>query len=294
MVGTYIVAAVSGSCGFLLGGTLYGYYLCCKAHKKNVYETPKLVDEYMYLHYGSPQTSTHSHWYSNFQIKDGFDFPLRCAIFCDKYCPKPESATFRRALDVGCAVGRSTFELSHYFDEVIGIDYSTAFVKQCNMLKEKKTLQYSISCEGDIFEQHTTTLADTVNADRVRFQVGDACNLPKDIGKFDCLLAANLICRLKNAMLFLTRLPDLLKENGILVITAPYTWLSSFTPKSAWLGGYYNEKMEPVYGFDALKDVLSPHFKLIKETEMPMLIRETQRKHQWTICHVTVWQRLAS
>eukprot|EP00106_Octopus_bimaculoides_P018040 XP_014785482.1 PREDICTED: uncharacterized protein LOC106880159 [Octopus bimaculoides] len=93
-------------------------------------------------------------------------------------------------------------------------------------------------------------------------------------------------------MLFLKRLPELVKENGILVLTAPYTWLTSFTPKFHWLGGYYNEAMKPIYGSDALRKVLSPHFKLIKETEMPMLIREPEREHLWTICDVTVWQRL--
>ncbi|CAI9722059.1 probable S-adenosylmethionine-dependent methyltransferase CRG1 isoform X1 [Octopus vulgaris] len=241
MVGTYTVAAISGSCGFLLGGTLYGYYLCCKAHKKkkNVYETSKLVDEYMYLHYGSPQASTHADWYNNFQIKDGFDFPLRCAIFCDKYCPKePRSTESRRALDIGCAVGRSTFELSQYFEEVIGIDYSQAFIDQCLLLKEKKILDFSIVSEGDIYEKHTTTLSSSVNVDRVKFQVGDACNLPKTLGKFDCVLAANLICRLYDSMLFIKRLPELVKENGILVLTAPYTWLTSFTPKVGLLFYY--------------------------------------------------------
>jgi len=33
----------------------------------------------------------------------------------------------KRALDVGCAVGRATFELARSFDETVGIDLSARF-----------------------------------------------------------------------------------------------------------------------------------------------------------------------
>ena len=63
------------------------------------------------------------------------------------------------------------------------------------------------------------------------FQVGDACALPSDIGKFGMVLAANVICRLPEPMAFFNRLKDLVVPAGILVIVSPYTWLEQFTPK---------------------------------------------------------------
>lgn len=60
--------------------------------------------------------------------------------------------------------------------------------------------------------------------------VGDACNLP-DLGKFGCVFAANLICRLPEPADFYSRLPDLVVPGGLLFITSPYTWLESYTEK---------------------------------------------------------------
>lgn len=33
-----------------------------------------------------------------------------------------------RALDLGCATGRTSYELSRCFDKVIGLDYSARFI----------------------------------------------------------------------------------------------------------------------------------------------------------------------
>ena len=57
-----------------------------------------------------------------------------------------------RAVDVGCAVGRSTFELCRLFDEVVGIDYSQSFVDACNLLKDEGKMAYYITTEGDLKE----------------------------------------------------------------------------------------------------------------------------------------------
>ena len=56
------------------------------------------------------------------------------------------------ALDVGCAVGRSTFELCRLFDEVVGIDYSQSFVDACNLLKDEGKMAYYITTEGNLRE----------------------------------------------------------------------------------------------------------------------------------------------
>ena len=66
---------------------------------------------------------------------------------------------------------------------------------------------------------------------RVRFQRGDACSLPLDIGQFDCVLASNIICRLHTPHAFLDRLPSLVSAGGVLVITSPYTFQTQFTAR---------------------------------------------------------------
>lgn len=71
---------------------------------------------------------------------------------------------------------------------------------------------------------------------------------------------------------------------------SPYTWMEEFTPKSNWIGGYYSNG-KPVRTFDRLKEILEPDFELVKEAGMPFFIRETARKNQWTVSHLTVWRR---
>jgi SAM-dependent methyltransferase len=55
-----------------------------------------------------------------------------------------------RALDIGCAVGRSSFELCQKFADVVGLDYSQAFIDACNTLKQNGEMPYFIQDEGDL------------------------------------------------------------------------------------------------------------------------------------------------
>lgn len=63
-----------------------------------------------------------------------------------------------------------------------------------------------------------------------------------------------------------------------------------FIVQSYWIAGFM-QNGERKRGFDALKDILSPDFILLEEDNMPFVIRETYRKHQWTVAHATVWMR---
>jgi protein-L-isoaspartate O-methyltransferase len=67
-----------------------------------------------------------------------------------------------RALDIGCAVGRSTFELARVVDEAIGIDYSRSFVDACNKMKQTGRLDYSITTEGDLVKQLQAEVASDI------------------------------------------------------------------------------------------------------------------------------------
>lgn len=63
-----------------------------------------------------------------------------------------------RAIDIGCAVGRSTFELAREFDEVIGVDFSHAFVAKCQEMKITGQAKYSLTVEGDLVEKKVATI----------------------------------------------------------------------------------------------------------------------------------------
>ena len=69
-----------------------------------------------------------------------------------------QAEVISRAFDIGCAVGRSTFELARGFNEVIGLDYSNAFIAKCQEMKMKGQAEYSMTVEGDLAENKTAVV----------------------------------------------------------------------------------------------------------------------------------------
>ncbi len=71
-------------------------------------------------------------------VQDALRFPARCAALCERHCRALLDFTGEAgetlALDVGCAVGGATFELARSFQNVIGIDYSQAFVDAAKVI----------------------------------------------------------------------------------------------------------------------------------------------------------------
>ena len=247
------------------------------------YETDKAVSEYLLFHYGSSEEILP---YPNGPVS-ALHYPVRCVVECVDSGLLESGA---RALDLGCAVGRSAFELARICKSVIGIDYSQSFIDAANTLIKNGSLNYSRLEEGELTTELTASVPEGVEANRVDFQQGDASNLPEDIGTFDVVLAANLIDRLGNPMAFLESLPGLLNPGGQLVITSPYTWLEECTPKGNWIGGFQDEN-GPKRTLAGLVSVLGEHFSQVREVDLPFLIREHARKFQWSVAQGTVWIR---
>ena len=242
------------------------------------YETDTLTAQYCDAHYGP----------EHFGVAN---FAQSCAAVCLKLT---EGRRRGHALDLGCAVGRASFELARGgFQRVTGLDFSTRFFRLATRMQEEGYLRYAIPDEGELVSYHEVTLAelalDSVR-DRVDFAQADACNLPEKFTGYDLILAANLIDRLYSPRRFLTTIHERLNPGGLLVITSPYTWLEEFTKKEEWLGGY-KEAGENVTSLEGLTKALSPRFRMLgKPRDLPFVIRETRRKFQHSIAELTVWE----
>lgn len=252
--------------------------------KENVYETKRSVDEYLLMHYGGKKELLPY----DFGPHSALEFPKRCAKVCEDLGFDSKA----RVLDLGCAVGGATFHLASYFESVVGIDFSHAFVNAANAIKASGTMKYSYRIEGEILADSEVVIDSSIDRQRCTFKQGDACNLDlEDLGQFEIVLGANLVCRLPEPAVFLTSVKDLIVEGGYLVLPSPYTWLEQFTEKSKWMGGYYDKNGKPVRSIDDFKKYLLPNFEFIREENMPFFIKETARKHQWSVSHCTVWKR---
>lgn len=242
------------------------------------YETDRAVSEYAEFHYGD----------EFFGVPN---FPRALArLAIEAMGDKPAV----KALDLGCATGRATFELARHFGHVTGIDFSARFISAGARLAEQGRLRYTLVEEGELVAYRERSLAELGLdglAQKVEFFQGDACNLKPVFGDYDLILAANLIDRLYNPQQFLAAAHERLKPGGLLLIASPYTWLPEHTKREAWIGGFKKDG-ENFTTLDGLKSILGKHFSLLRgPIEVPFVIRETRRKFQHTLSEVSIWER---
>jgi putative 4-mercaptohistidine N1-methyltranferase len=242
------------------------------------YESDAAVEQYLLFHYGTPE-----------QIcpllpeaRGACGFPVRCVTEPLKHIALTNKT---RALDLGCAVGRSSFELGRYFDEVVGIDFSVRFVAEAERMRKQRLVTIRAPREGDATDELRVALPTEAPTENVRFESGDACNLRAGLGTFDLVLMANLIDRLPDPRKCLARVPALINSGGWLIVTSPYTWLEEYTPREKWLDSAGRGTLA------TLKEVLADDFEFQRAMDLPFLIREHRRKYQWSIAEASIWRR---
>jgi putative 4-mercaptohistidine N1-methyltranferase len=244
----------------------------------NVYETDTLVDQYLLFHYGEGE----DHLPYPFGPHDALFYPIRCVT---EFVPL--IGRVDRALDLGCAVGRSTFELARTVPEVIGIDLSQRFISAALEIQRTGKIRFRRHEEGNIYTEISRQLDPTIDRTRCRFEAGDALRLRSGLGTFDFVLAANLIDRVGSPRTLLAILRQLLNPGGHLLIGSPYTWLSEFTPPEEWLGA--RESWSNTTTLQAIQEQLGTEFELLSSKDLPFLIREHARKYQWSVAQASLW-----
>ena len=247
------------------------------------YESDAAVSEYLLFHYGAPDEVLP--W--DFGPAASINYPLRCVTECVDTSLLDEDA---RALDLGCAVGRSTFELARHCPTVVGIDFSQKFIDVAKRLQETGELEYGFKEEGDLAARTLAKVDPVIDRSRVTFIQGDAHDISPCAEAFDVILMANLIDRLADPHKCLMQLADYVNPGGQLVITTPCTWMEDCTSREKWLGGFTSEG-KPVRTMQTLRETLEPEFQLSKTSDMPFLIREHSRKFQWSVAIATTWIR---
>ncbi|MBL6713865.1 MAG: putative 4-mercaptohistidine N1-methyltransferase [Pirellulales bacterium] len=239
-----------------------------------IYETDDSVAQYLEFHYGA-------------ELFGVANFPLACIAAAVEH---RDGRPWKRGLDVGCAVGRSSFEMARHADHVDAFDFSAAFVAACERLQAEGELNYLIPTEGLLREPRCASLKANgleETAGRVQFGVGDACRLAAELTDYDVVFAGNLIDRLYEPAAFLREIVSRVVPGGLLVITSPYTWLEDYTPVDRWLGG----RPDGGKTLDGMRQVLADSCDLVGCEDIPFVIRETARKHQHTVAEASFWRK---
>lgn len=240
----------------------------------DVYETDQEVTQNCEAHYGSPSFNTANY---NEQL----------AHFCvELFDNKPS----RRALDLGCQVGRTTWELARHFDHVTGLDFTARNIRVGTRLQADGSAKYQFQYQGELVAFNEIQLKELGLeglSEKVAFWQADASNLKPIFSNYDLIVLNDLIDRTTNPRKLLSTIHERLNSNGILVIASAYNFAESASPEVR-IGGY-REDGEPVTAFDDLKRLLSERFQLLKTSELIRVLPQSQRVAQLHNMHITAW-----
>ena len=256
----------------------------------NVYETDQMVAKYIEFHYG--QTPCENVSIPNFQVA--------CVDEIRKHL---DGRKTQKALDIGCAAGRSSFELAKHFDHVDALDFSVRLIEAPSSLQKSGIQRYVCKDEGELNLYREINLADfdgyEAVKDQIAFMQGDACNLVDKFDQYDLVFAGNLIDRLYDPEKFLRLIKGRIRPGGLLVLASNYTWCEEYTPRDKWLGGFKAPTGESFTTFEGIERILSSTqcendsvFKLVGQPiDIPFVFRETSRKFQYDVSELSMWEK---
>ena len=196
----------------------------------------------------------------------------------DKYPQAP-------MLDIGCATGRSTFELAaKYNGMALGIDLNFSLLRTAQQVLQTGTITFPLKSVGVIFERHQYEVA-LKNKELVDFWACDALALPFMDESFQFASALNVLDTVNSPVNFLKSISQSLNAGGNAVLATPYDW-SPPVPLQNWIGGQAQRSAENGMSDKLLRKLLT-HEESEQSTGNLKLIGEIEH-HPW---HVRIHNR---
>jgi len=244
----------------------------------NRYETSRDICQQLESHYGQD--------YLNIE-----NYPLQITRMVNKYLDKYQISS-SKILDLGCSVGRCSFELAQSFDQVEAVDFSAGVIQHGVQLKTGHRVRYVTENQGDIVDFNEIAL-NLLNlgqhSSNVKFFQGDASNLKEVFKGYDVILAQHVLEKTYHPAQFLKNLAQRLNDQGLLIIVSDYQFTDQVSDKSKWLSGV-KVNGENVCGLDGLLPLLADDFNLVEQQDLTRVLKENLRNFKVSQCQLTVWQ----
>jgi len=253
----------------------------------NLYETDSVVCQQLESHYGNDyfNFTNYAKTVANTVIDSVSTYKENSDVHINSL----------KCLDLGCSVGRTSFELSASFKHVDGVDFSARYIQHGVQLQNNENVRYTVKNEGEIVEfkeisLDKLSLAPTATNGTIHFSQGDAANLKAKYAHYDVILAQHVLEQSYDPALFLASVHERLNEHGLLIVTSDYHFDENITAKNKWIGGI-KVNGENVIGFDGLTERLSGKFNLLEEQNIPRVLLNNKREFIVSNIHFTVWQK---
>ena len=82
----------------------------------------------------------------------------------------------------------------------------------------------------------------------------------------------------------------MLSDNGLLIVSSPYTWKQEHTDLEKWIGGYTKDGVQK-FTQNGLQELLAPELKLLEVTKVPFVIPDSDGTFQYTYSNCTIFGR---
>ena len=242
------------------------------------YNSPVMLSSYLWSHFcdlfGDPDASdAYRVWASGVEKTDG------------------------DALDVGCAVGRLTFDMAATHKRAVGIDTSVAFVRKAREIMKKKRMEFDMIVEGHVTEPRACDFGDR-DFDGVDFVVADALALPFRSGDFSTVSAINVLEKVPDPLKHLEEVDRVLrKSKSAFVFSDPFSWDEDFSPREKWLGGN-GSRVYSARGIDTMRRLFSgelgvfdPPLNIVDQADVKWKIRKTEHLFEHIVSQYLLGRR---
>ena len=256
------------------------------------YDSPRILGEYVWAHYDSDRPHEPDPLY--FANPEALAQSNNLTSFFRPVLDQVRATPDALLVDLGCNVGRMTFEAAAKVGFALGIDFSWGSIQVARTLLRDGYFMYPRRIEGHLA---TRVRVEPPAPRNLEFIVADAAMpyLPK--GCAIQIIAMHLLDRLPDPRGALGAMADLLTREGRLILTDPFSWDATYTPEHYWLGGV-ERGLFPGSGLDNLMRILRQLGFLVAQHagEVTLTLRETARFCQKSYgalivadkCHATV------
>jgi 5-histidylcysteine sulfoxide synthase len=199
-----------------------------------------------------------------------------------------------KLLEIGCGMGAVGFDLSKDCHSYLGIDPETPHIEIANKLLKGETYEFRLNTEGAVYRKFYASSGAT-DIDNVEFRNATPMCLPADLNPHDIVIINDCIDKLTSPGSLLGRLANargICKKGGVVILFSNFQWSEDATPKSLWLGGYYDmSKNFAVSSVEALREYLKDDFNFISSDQIPCAWHESTYKMQNRVMTAVVLMR---
>jgi SAM-dependent methyltransferase/uncharacterized protein YbaR (Trm112 family) len=162
------------------------------------------------------------------------------------------------AIDLGCAVGRTTFALAERTAGlVLGVDLNFAMLRLAARILHEGLVRYPRRRVGLVYDRREFP-ATFAASERVDFWACDVLSLPFPTGTFSLTAGLNVLDCVPSPHDFLEETARVLGAGGTALVCTPYDWSPAATPVEAWLGGHSQRGEDRGASAPLLRALLTP------------------------------------